>query len=72
MISNIHAEMKRPETSKKLKSDYGDLLNYIKCNERITESRQRSMMTYKKIRNISKANLQKKKYEPLYREIQNG
>lgn len=70
IVTTIKEQMKRPETSKTLKKDYRTLMNLADCNGRIIASRERSIMSYKKMRNINNDN-RRYKYQPLFAEIQN-
>lgn len=70
IASFIKEQIKRPQTSKTLRKDYKSLLNLVNCNGMIIESRQKSIMSYKKMKNINNDN-KRKIYEPLFAEIQN-
>ncbi len=67
----IKEQIRRPETSKTLKKDYRELMNLLECNKMITESRERSMMSYKNMKCINTKNSYKNIYSPVLAEINN-
>jgi hypothetical protein len=53
VISTIIHQMQRPQTSTKLRNDYSNLMSLANCNKRIIESKERSIMRYKKMKCIN-------------------
>lgn len=53
MMSTICEQIKRPDTSRRMKKDYENLMDLADCNKKILQSRQRSMMSYKKMKKIN-------------------